>query len=53
MLAIAARYTTKNVEPPPPSGQMWEGGSSYLNDARELLSTSYSILEILLFPSDT
>jgi len=38
MLAIAARYTTKNVEPPPPKGQMWEGGCSYLNDARELLN---------------
>jgi len=41
MLAIAARYTTKNVEPPPPKGQMWEGGCSYLNDARELLSALY------------
>jgi len=38
MLAIAARYTTKNVEGPPPKGQMWEGGSSYLNEARELLN---------------
>jgi hypothetical protein len=38
MFAIAARYTTTNVEPLPPKGQMWEGGCSYVNDARALLS---------------
>jgi hypothetical protein len=48
MLAIAARYTTKNVEGLPPKGQMWEGGCSYLNDARELLSTLQSVILLLV-----
>lgn len=48
MLAIAARYTSKNVEAPPPKGQMWEGGCSYLNGARELMSAPYSSILLSL-----
>lgn len=38
MLAIAARYTEKNVEAKPPKGNMWEAGCAYLSRAREVLS---------------
>ncbi|KAF7966216.1 hypothetical protein HWV62_39477, partial [Athelia sp. TMB] len=39
MLALGARFTTKNVEPPPAKGEMWTGGKKYFDDARAILNT--------------
>lgn len=46
MFAIAARFTTRNVEPVPEKGRMWEAGRSYYTDAQEILSTPYQLCQM-------
>jgi hypothetical protein len=43
MFAIAARYSTRNVPPPPPDGSlMWDAGHDYNDLAKVLLDGSYA-----------
>ncbi|KAA1474412.1 hypothetical protein DENSPDRAFT_328671 [Dentipellis sp. KUC8613] len=44
MFSIAARYTTRSDTevPPPPEGEMWPAGDSYLDKAKILLNRTYA-----------